>query len=192
MGSFGADPGALAAERGAEAGRFRSGASLRHPGALLLGRGEWDVLVLSGWGGPSPLCPTASPPLPPPRRSSRCGTGPPTCCSAPSSTPPPSTCGRPAASSQVGAGGTEGGEIWGPGPPMGGLLGLIPAPCLELANAGRPLFPGNDVDDQLKRIFRYPSGQWGARGGCRRAGMGLGGRTGPRVGVCPAPRSRGP
>ncbi|NXW09403.1 CDK5 kinase, partial [Fregetta grallaria] len=28
----------------------------------------------------------------------------------------------------------------------------------ELANAGRPLFPGNDVDDQLKRIFRYPSG----------------------------------
>ncbi|GCB83041.1 hypothetical protein scyTo_0023629, partial [Scyliorhinus torazame] len=23
-----------------------------------------------------------------------------------------------------------------------------------LANAGRPLFPGNDVDDQLKRIFR--------------------------------------
>ncbi|KAM9287707.1 cyclin-dependent kinase 5 [Cariama cristata] len=28
----------------------------------------------------------------------------------------------------------------------------------ELANAGRPLFPGNDVDDQLKRIFRYPFG----------------------------------
>ncbi|KAI3374873.1 hypothetical protein L3Q82_021413 [Scortum barcoo] len=27
---------------------------------------------------------------------------------------------------------------------------------IELANAGRPLFPGNDVDDQLKRIFRYP------------------------------------
>lgn len=27
--------------------------------------------------------------------------------------------------------------------------------CSELANAGRPLFPGNDVDDQLKRIFRY-------------------------------------
>ncbi|MBN3318008.1 ABCB8 protein, partial [Atractosteus spatula] len=25
----------------------------------------------------------------------------------------------------------------------------------ELANAGRPLFPGNDVDDQLKRIFRF-------------------------------------
>lgn len=24
----------------------------------------------------------------------------------------------------------------------------------ELANAGRPLFPGSDVDDQLKRIFR--------------------------------------
>ncbi|NXE97755.1 CDK5 kinase, partial [Menura novaehollandiae] len=30
----------------------------------------------------------------------------------------------------------------------------------ELANAGRPLFPGNDVDDQLKRIFRYPW-KWG-------------------------------
>jgi len=26
--------------------------------------------------------------------------------------------------------------------------------CLELANAGRPLFPGSDVDDQLKRIFK--------------------------------------
>ena len=26
----------------------------------------------------------------------------------------------------------------------------------ELANAGRPLFPGNDVEDQLKRIFKYP------------------------------------
>ena len=24
----------------------------------------------------------------------------------------------------------------------------------ELANAGRPLFPGSDVDDQLKRIFK--------------------------------------
>uniref|UniRef100_A0A674H5M2 Cell division protein kinase 5 n=22 Tax=Neognathae TaxID=8825 RepID=A0A674H5M2_TAEGU len=33
----------------------------------------------------------------------------------------------------------------------------------ELANAGRPLFPGNDVDDQLKRIFRYPW-EWGAQG----------------------------
>ncbi|NXX75361.1 CDK5 kinase, partial [Urocolius indicus] len=33
----------------------------------------------------------------------------------------------------------------------------------ELANAGRPLFPGNDVDDQLKRIFRYPCAeQWPA------------------------------
>ncbi|CAM4537508.1 unnamed protein product, partial [Lepidochelys kempii] len=30
----------------------------------------------------------------------------------------------------------------------------------ELANAGRPLFPGNDVDDQLKRIFRYPFQPW--------------------------------
>lgn len=26
--------------------------------------------------------------------------------------------------------------------------------CTELANAGRPLFPGSDVDDQLKRIFK--------------------------------------
>ncbi|NXT13047.1 CDK5 kinase, partial [Prunella fulvescens] len=34
----------------------------------------------------------------------------------------------------------------------------------ELANAGRPLFPGNDVDDQLKRIFRYPW-EWGAQNG---------------------------
>lgn len=25
---------------------------------------------------------------------------------------------------------------------------------LELANAGRPLFPGSDIDDQLKRIFK--------------------------------------
>ena len=25
---------------------------------------------------------------------------------------------------------------------------------IELANAGRPLFPGSDVDDQLKRIFK--------------------------------------
>lgn len=33
---------------------------------------------------------------------------------------------------------------------------LTPALLTELANAGRPLFPGNDVDDQLKRIFRYP------------------------------------
>ncbi|NXL13567.1 CDK5 kinase, partial [Setophaga kirtlandii] len=32
----------------------------------------------------------------------------------------------------------------------------------KLANAGRPLFPGNDVDDQLKRIFRYPW-EWGAQ-----------------------------
>lgn len=24
----------------------------------------------------------------------------------------------------------------------------------EMANAGRPLFPGSDVDDQLKRIFK--------------------------------------
>ena len=34
---------------------------------------------------------------------------------------------------------------------------IAPTSPPELANAGRPLFPGNDVDDQLKRIFRYPS-----------------------------------
>ena len=34
---------------------------------------------------------------------------------------------------------------------------IAPTSLPELANAGRPLFPGNDVDDQLKRIFRYPS-----------------------------------
>ena len=34
---------------------------------------------------------------------------------------------------------------------------IAPASPPELANAGRPLFPGNDGDDQLKRIFRYPS-----------------------------------
>lgn len=27
-------------------------------------------------------------------------------------------------------------------------------PFPELANSGRPLFPGSDVDDQLKRIFK--------------------------------------
>lgn len=26
--------------------------------------------------------------------------------------------------------------------------------CAEIANAGRPLFPGSDVEDQLKRIFK--------------------------------------
>ena len=26
----------------------------------------------------------------------------------------------------------------------------------EMANGGRPLFPGNDIDDQLRRIFKYP------------------------------------
>ena len=36
------------------------------------------------------------------------------------------------------------------------LLKLFFAGCIfaELANAGRPLFPGSDVDDQLKRIFK--------------------------------------
>jgi cyclin-dependent kinase 5 len=31
---------------------------------------------------------------------------------------------------------------------------LIVVILTELANAGRPLFPGSDVDDQLKRIFK--------------------------------------
>ncbi|NXX17077.1 CDK5 kinase, partial [Podargus strigoides] len=43
----------------------------------------------------------------------------------------------------------------------------------ELANAGRPLFPGNDVDDQLKRIFRYPLVRW--ERGCPPSGAGGGG-----------------
>lgn len=34
------------------------------------------------------------------------------------------------------------------------LVILLNIKCLELANAGRPLFPGSDVDDQLKRIFK--------------------------------------
>ena len=25
-----------------------------------------------------------------------------------------------------------------------------------MANGGRPLFPGSDVDEQLKRVFKYP------------------------------------
>jgi len=25
-----------------------------------------------------------------------------------------------------------------------------------MANGGRPLFPGNDIDDELRRIFKYP------------------------------------
>ena len=35
-------------------------------------------------------------------------------------------------------------------------IGLTFYVFTELANAGRPLFPGNDVEDQLKRIFKYP------------------------------------
>ncbi|NWX63515.1 CDK5 kinase, partial [Promerops cafer] len=54
----------------------------------------------------------------------------------------------------------------------------------ELANAGRPLFPGNDVDDQLKRIFRYPW-EWGtpewAAGNGEPKGSGWGSP------VCPQP-----
>lgn len=35
-------------------------------------------------------------------------------------------------------------------------IDLWSAGCIfaEMANAGRPLFPGSDVDDQLKRIFK--------------------------------------
>ncbi|NXR35752.1 CDK5 kinase, partial [Zosterops hypoxanthus] len=58
------------------------------------------------------------------------------------------------------------GTKWGDRGVQGGLglHGGLWEPALvppELANAGRPLFPGNDVDDQLKRIFRYPW-EWGA------------------------------
>uniref|UniRef100_A0A8C5TZP9 Cell division protein kinase 5 n=1 Tax=Malurus cyaneus samueli TaxID=2593467 RepID=A0A8C5TZP9_9PASS len=45
----------------------------------------------------------------------------------------------------------------------------------ELANAGRPLFPGNDVDDQLKRIFRYPW-EWGNPAWVSSLGMGNSGK----------------
>ncbi|NXF26276.1 CDK5 kinase, partial [Rhodinocichla rosea] len=57
--------------------------------------------------------------------------------------------------------GTLGGHRAGGG--LGGQGGLWETPPIppELANAGRPLFPGNDVDDQLKRIFRYPW-DWGS------------------------------
>ncbi len=41
---------------------------------------------------------------------------------------------------------------YGGGNHSGFVIECVP----ELANAGRPLFPGNDVDDQLKRIFKYP------------------------------------
>ena len=33
-------------------------------------------------------------------------------------------------------------------------LDIILNIILELANAGRPLFPGSDIEDQLKRIFK--------------------------------------
>lgn len=35
------------------------------------------------------------------------------------------------------------------------MVGFFFPFTLELANAGRPLFPGSDVDDQLKRIFKF-------------------------------------
>ncbi|NXU11031.1 CDK5 kinase, partial [Pardalotus punctatus] len=71
----------------------------------------------------------------------------------------------------------------------------------ELANAGRPLFPGNDVDDQLKRIFRYPwewgspewtAWEWGAQGKGNPKEWGLLGMGKPWNGdwgspVCPQP-----
>lgn len=35
------------------------------------------------------------------------------------------------------------------------VLIIIAYLCMsELSNGGKPLFPGNDVDEQLKRIFR--------------------------------------
>lgn len=43
-----------------------------------------------------------------------------------------------------------GADLYGP------CIDMWSAGCIfaELANAGRPLFPGNDVEDQLKRIFK--------------------------------------
>merc|ERR1740123_1421919 len=40
--------------------------------------------------------------------------------------------------------------------PFDFLLVTRSAGCIfaELANAGRPLFPGSDVDDQIKRVFK--------------------------------------
>lgn len=55
-------------ERGAQAGGFRAGSGLRHPRALLLGRGERGLAGLrswphpAGWGSP---CPCPSVPIPP-------------------------------------------------------------------------------------------------------------------------------
>jgi len=34
------------------------------------------------------------------------------------------------------------------------VISILTLTLLELANAGRPLFPGSDIDDQLKRIFK--------------------------------------
>lgn len=56
---------------------------------------------------------------------------------------------------KVGLGGGCPGGREGPAGGRGPSSNPPPLPP-ELANAGRPLFPGNDVDDQLKRIFRYP------------------------------------
>lgn len=150
-------------------------------------------------------------------RWSRCGTAHRMSSLGPSCTPRPLTCGQPAAFLQVTRWGSAealflpfeltgfGGSPLGQGAgPLGmgcrgseGLVLHVSGPLTlsslpELANAGRPLFPGNDVDDQLKRIFRYPSIppclEPSARGvrslGAQRAGIAGGGGLGQRGRGC--------
>ena len=63
-------------------------------------------------------------------------------CSVPSCTQPALTCGLLAASLQVSR-------------TVSVHVSVLEHDVVsELANAGRPLFPGSDVDDQLKRIFK--------------------------------------
>lgn len=41
------------------------------------------------------------------------------------------------------------------------FLGSAGCIFAELANGGKPLFPGESVDDQLRRIFKWVQwGQW--------------------------------
>lgn len=154
-------------ERGAQAGGFRAGSGLRHPRALLLGRGERGLAGLrswphpAGWGSP---CPCPSVPIPPQVVTLWYR-------------PPDVLFGAKLYSTSIdmwSAGCIFAGTLGGRGG-LGGHGGLWEPPSVppELANAGRPLFPGNDVDDQLKRIFRYPwewgtpegtAWEWGAQG----------------------------
>jgi len=40
--------------------------------------------------------------------------------------------------------------------PQSSCLFLLVNSSSEMANGGKPLFPGSDVDEQLKRVFKYP------------------------------------